>query len=93
MRVGVSTYSLLPAIRSGEMTILDVIDWITDNGGEHMEIVPYGFTLEDNEELTDAVRKRAEAAGINCRTIPCRQTLSTSRKRRSMRKWSGSNAM
>lgn len=64
MRVGVSTYSLLPAIRSGEMTILDVIDWITDNGGEHMEIVPYGFTLEDNEELTDAVRKRAEAAGI-----------------------------
>ncbi|MEK4118732.1 sugar phosphate isomerase/epimerase family protein [Paenibacillus sp. FSL W8-0919] len=64
MRVGVSTYSLLPAIRSGEMTILDVIDWIADNGGEHMEIVPYGFTLEDNEELTDAVRKRAEAAGI-----------------------------
>jgi sugar phosphate isomerase/epimerase len=46
------------------MTILDVIDWIADNGGEHMEIVPYGFTLEDNEELTDAVRKRAEAAGI-----------------------------
>ncbi|OOC61476.1 sugar phosphate isomerase/epimerase family protein [Paenibacillus ihbetae] len=64
MRVGVSTYSLLPAIRSGEMTILDVIDWIADNGGEHMEIVPYGFTLEDNEELADAVRKRAEAAGI-----------------------------
>lgn len=64
MRVGISTYSLLPAIRSGEMTILDVIDWITDNGGEHMEIVPYGFTLENNEELTDAVRKRAEAAGI-----------------------------
>lgn len=64
MRVGVSTYSLLPAIRSGEMTILDVIDWIADNGGEHMEIVPYGFTLEDNEELADAVRKRAETAGI-----------------------------
>ncbi|ANY71151.1 sugar phosphate isomerase [Paenibacillus ihbetae] len=64
MRVGVSTYSLLPAIRSGEMTILDVIDWIADNGGKHMEIVPYGFTLEDNEELADAVRKRAEAAGI-----------------------------
>lgn len=65
MKFGVSTYSLLPAIRSGEMTILEVIDWIADHGGEHMEIVPYGFTLEGDDELTDAVRNRAEAAGIH----------------------------
>ena len=64
MRVGVSTYSLSPAIRAGEMTVLDVVEWIAENGGQHMEIVPYGFTLEDNPELTDAVRERAAEVGI-----------------------------
>lgn len=33
MKAGLSTYSLLQAIRAGEMTVLDVIDWIADNGG------------------------------------------------------------
>jgi sugar phosphate isomerase/epimerase len=46
------------------MDILDVVEWIADNGGEHMEIVPYGFTLVDNLELADAVRKKAEEVGI-----------------------------
>lgn len=64
MKPGVSTYSLLQAIKAGEMTVLDVIDWIAEQGGEHMEIVPYGFTLEDQPELADAVRERAAAKGI-----------------------------
>jgi sugar phosphate isomerase/epimerase len=46
------------------MTVLDVIDWIAANGGEHMEMVPYGYTVEDNHELADAIRERAAAAGI-----------------------------
>ena len=46
------------------MTVLDVVEWIAENGGQHMEIVPYGFTLEDNPELTDAVRERAAEVGI-----------------------------
>jgi inosose dehydratase len=64
MKIGLSTYSLLPAIKSGEMSVLDVIRWIAGNGGEHMEIVPYGFTLVDNPELADAVRKESKSAGI-----------------------------
>jgi sugar phosphate isomerase/epimerase len=64
MKVGLSTYSLLKAIKSGEMTVLDVIQWIADNGGEHMEIVPYGFTVVDNPELADAIREKAAQAGI-----------------------------
>ena len=64
MRVGLSTYSLLSAINAGEMDVLDVVQWIADNGGEHMEIVPYGFTLVDNLELADAVRDKAAEAGI-----------------------------
>lgn len=64
MKVGLSTYSLLNALNSGEMTVLDIITWIADNGGEHMEIVPYGFTLVDNLDLADEVRVKAKEAGI-----------------------------
>ncbi|TGV29449.1 sugar phosphate isomerase/epimerase, partial [Mesorhizobium sp. M00.F.Ca.ET.186.01.1.1] len=63
MKIGLSTYSLLTAIRAGEMDVLDVVQWIADNGGEHMEIVPYGFTLVDNYELADAGRDKAKALG------------------------------
>lgn len=64
MKIGLSTYSLLDAINAGEMDVLDVVQWIADNGGEHMEIVPYGFTLVDNLELADAVRDKAKEVGI-----------------------------
>ncbi|MFJ7933309.1 sugar phosphate isomerase/epimerase family protein [Sporosarcina sp. NPDC096371] len=64
MKIGLSTYSLLNAINAGEMDVLDVVQWIADNGGEHMEIVPYGFTLVDNLELADAVREKAKEVGI-----------------------------
>lgn len=65
MKIGLSSYSLLKALDSGEMTILDAIEWIADNGGEHMEIVPYGYTLVDNEELAEAVREKAKEVGID----------------------------
>jgi len=64
MKVGLSTYSLLNALKSGEMTVLDAIEWIAANGGEHMEMVPYGYTVEDNPELADAIREKAKAVGI-----------------------------
>lgn len=64
MKIGLSTYSLLDAINAGEMDVLDCVQWIADNGGEHMEIVPYGFTLVDNLELADAVREKAKEVGI-----------------------------
>lgn len=64
MNIGLSTYSLLKAIKSGEMDVLDVVQWIADNGGNHMEIVPYGFTLVDNLELADKVRDKAKEVGI-----------------------------
>ena len=65
MKLGVSTYSLVSAIRSGEMSVLDAIQWIVDHGGEHVEIVPFGFQLVDNPALTDAVREKAAAVGID----------------------------
>ena len=65
MKLGLSTYSLLNALESGELTVLDAIDWIADNGGEHMEMVPYGYTLVDQPELADAVRAKAAQRGID----------------------------
>lgn len=64
MKLGVSTYSLVHAIRTGEMTVLDVVQWIADQGGEHVEIVPFGFQLQGDDSLTDAVREKAAKVGI-----------------------------
>ncbi|KIL36080.1 sugar phosphate isomerase [Gordoniibacillus kamchatkensis] len=65
MKLGVSSYSLVKALRSGEMDILGVIDWIADQGGEHVEIVPIGFSLQERPELADEIRAKAESRGID----------------------------
>ncbi|MFC4101212.1 sugar phosphate isomerase/epimerase family protein [Paenibacillus xanthanilyticus] len=64
MRLGISTYSLYQALASGELDILGVVDWIADQGAEHVEIVPVGFELAGNLELADAIREKATARGI-----------------------------
>jgi hypothetical protein len=40
MKVGISSYSLLKDINAGKLDILDVVQWVADNGGEHLELVP-----------------------------------------------------
>ncbi|SHF15859.1 Sugar phosphate isomerase/epimerase [Caldanaerobius fijiensis DSM 17918] len=64
MKIGLSTYSLVQLIYKNEMTVLDAIQWIADNGGEHVEIVPFGFTLADNPQLVEDIRKKAEDVGL-----------------------------
>jgi len=64
MKVGLSTYSLVRAIRDKKMSVLDVVQWAADKGAEHVEIVPFGFTLLDNPDLTDALREKAATVGI-----------------------------
>lgn len=64
MKIGLSTYSLLKMLNSGEMSPLDIIDFIADNNGEHVEVVPFGFTLLGNDELTEAFVKRASERGL-----------------------------
>lgn len=65
MKVGISSYSLSGAIKTGEMDILQVIQWIADNGGKHVEIVPSGYTLTDNDKLVKDVVKKAADVGID----------------------------
>ncbi|MDB4868932.1 MAG: sugar phosphate isomerase [Cohnella sp.] len=65
MKIGLSTYSLFRAIKSGEMDVLQAIEWIADNGGEHVEISPHGFSLEETPELIDAIVGKTKEKGID----------------------------
>jgi len=60
MKIGLSSYSLYQAINSGEMTILDAIQWVADNGGDHIETVPLGFSLDNNDELIEQIKEKAQ---------------------------------
>ena len=64
MKLGISSYSLSQAIKAGEMTMLDAIQWVADNGGEHVEIVPGRQNLTEDPHLVEAIRKKAEDAGL-----------------------------
>ncbi|MBD1381025.1 sugar phosphate isomerase/epimerase family protein [Metabacillus arenae] len=64
MKLGVSSYSFYSALQSGEMTIVDAIHWIKANNGEHIEIVPIGFTLDDNDSLIADIVKHTKEVGI-----------------------------
>jgi sugar phosphate isomerase/epimerase len=64
MKLGISSYSLFGALKSGEMDILDVIEWVAELGGEHIEIVPVGFSLDDDPGLISAIVNKTREAGI-----------------------------
>lgn len=65
MKLGVSSYSLYQAMKEDRMSILDVIEWIADIGGEHVEIVPIGFDLVNHPELIVNIRQQASKVGID----------------------------
>lgn len=60
MKIGMSSYSLAGDIHSGKMTILDVMEWTKEQGGEHIEIVPIGYTLTDNPSLVEDIVKKSK---------------------------------
>lgn len=60
MKIGASTYCLLKAMQQKEMDVIDVMQWIKDQGGEHVEIVPLGYNLLENPELIDQIVKKAK---------------------------------
>lgn len=69
MLLGLSSYSLDPVIASGEMTLLEAIDWAAAQGAECMEMVPFAFKFMDDKRKIDSefiksVVRRANDAGI-----------------------------
>ncbi|MBE6657312.1 MAG: sugar phosphate isomerase/epimerase, partial [Ruminococcaceae bacterium] len=65
MKIGLSSYSMDNYMQSGEMTILDVMTFAKEQGAEHIELVPFGFTLVDDqtgvfdEDLIAAIRSKS----------------------------------
>lgn len=64
MKIGLSSYSLSRDIKAEKMDILQAIDWVAKNGGEHIELSPSGYTLTDNPELVKSIVAKAKDAGI-----------------------------
>lgn len=67
MKIGASTYSLSKAIKAGAFDVLGAFNWLAENGGEHIEIVPLKdvFSLTDTPSLATAMSDRARALGID----------------------------
>jgi sugar phosphate isomerase/epimerase len=65
MKIGLSSYSLSRAIASGQLGILEAIDWIANAGGEHMEVVPGGAWDSHTPGLPEKLAARAKEAGID----------------------------
>lgn len=65
MKLGLSSYSLFRAMQSKEMTILQALEWIAEQGAEHAEIVPeLGFSFNEDPGLIDAIRGKAAELGL-----------------------------
>ncbi len=64
MKIGLSSYSLYRALLSGQMNLLDIVDWTAQNGGEHLEVVDLGTQLANDKNLAKEIAERAKANGI-----------------------------
>jgi len=64
MKLGISTYCLYQKMKSKEMNVIDVIQWISDEGAEHVEITPVGFDLENDSELVDSILRKVRELNI-----------------------------
>lgn len=64
MKIGLSSYSLYNELKTGAMSILDCVQWVADNGGAHIEIVPLGFDLVEQHELPEQIHEAASRVGI-----------------------------
>lgn len=64
MRLGVTTYSLARLMREGLMDVFGVIDWIAEQGGEHVEIAPGNYIDMGEPELPESIREHAARRGL-----------------------------
>ena len=49
MKIGLTSYSLNDDITSGRKSILNALRFAAGIGAEHMELVPFGYTLYDDK--------------------------------------------
>lgn len=73
MQFGFSSYTFYQRLRDGRMSLLDVIDWIADSAGTHMEIATVSLspeisndtsTLDEQPEFVRAIKSHAADRGV-----------------------------
>lgn len=64
MKLGVTTYSMARLMREGLMDVFGVIDWIAEQGGEHVEIAPGNYIDMGEPGLPERIREHAALRGL-----------------------------
>jgi sugar phosphate isomerase/epimerase len=71
MKFGFSSYSFHQRISTGDMSLFDVIDWVADSQGEHLELAVLSNsaqntipTIESDPDYVRAVKTRAADRGV-----------------------------
>lgn len=73
MQIGFSSWNFRPLMAAGEMQIADVMAWIAQAGGEHIELAAHSFAKEPDDlvldigaepELFEQIRAGSKNAGI-----------------------------
>ena len=49
MKIGLTSYSMNNYICGGLMSVTEVMRFAKEKGAEHIELVPFGFTLHDDK--------------------------------------------
>jgi sugar phosphate isomerase/epimerase len=82
--LGFSSYSFHSKLATGEMTLLQVIDWVAASGGEHLELASLGDdpdspipNIASSPEYVEQVRAHAEAVGVPLSNLAIGADLST----------------
>lgn len=63
MKIGLSIYSLLGAIRAG-MSVERAIEWMGENGAEHVELVDFVLEADKAPALEERILDAARRAGL-----------------------------
>lgn len=71
MKFGFSSYSFNQRLSTGDMSMLDVIDWVAESEGEHLEIAVTSSaadgpipTIDSDPAYVQSLKKKASDAGI-----------------------------
>ncbi|WP_088547680.1 sugar phosphate isomerase/epimerase family protein [Paenibacillus aquistagni] len=64
MKLGISTYCLYGAMANGKMDVLQAMDWIKEQGADHVEIVPIGYDLIETPALVGSIVDKAKALNL-----------------------------
>ena len=83
MKIGLTSYSMNNYICDMGMPVTEVMKFAKEKGAEHIELVPFGFTLHDdltgefNEDLIAEIKASGLCAGVHIMAIGAEKNVPT----------------